>query len=72
MQTILRKLIDDYKLAYPKKPDDAMKALTHRVWALTLISLLPETASEMIYPVMPVSASGRPLRDARRRAGRHS
>lgn len=31
-----------------------MKALTRTVWALSLISLFTDTASEMLYPVMPL------------------
>ncbi|MEO8733401.1 MAG: MFS transporter [Flavobacteriales bacterium] len=31
-----------------------MKALTRTVWALALISLFTDTASEMLYPVMPL------------------
>ncbi len=31
-----------------------MKAITRTVWALSLISLFTDTASEMLYPVMPL------------------
>ena len=31
-----------------------MKTITRTVWILSLISLLTDTASEMLYPVMPV------------------
>ena len=31
-----------------------MKSLSRTVWALSLISLFTDTASEMLYPVMPL------------------
>ena len=35
-----------------------MKYLTRTIWILSLISLLTDTASEMLYPVMPVFLEG--------------
>ena len=31
-----------------------MKAITRTVWILSLVSLFTDTASEMLYPVMPI------------------
>ena len=31
-----------------------MKTITRKVWILSLISLFTDTASEMLYPVMPI------------------
>src|SRR5207342_791562 len=31
-----------------------MKAITRPVWILSLISLFTDTASEMLYPIMPI------------------
>jgi MFS family permease len=32
----------------------AMKAITRTVWVLSLVSLFTDTASEMLYPIMPI------------------
>ncbi len=32
----------------------AMKAITRKVWILSLVSLFTDTASEMLYPIMPL------------------
>ena len=34
--------------------DDTMKYLTRTVWTLSLVSLFTDTASEMLYPIMPL------------------
>lgn len=31
-----------------------MKSITKTVWVLSIVSLLTDTASEMLYPVMPI------------------
>jgi hypothetical protein len=31
-----------------------LKTITRKVWILSLISLFTDTASEMLYPVMPI------------------
>lgn len=41
------------KYSYKPSTSDAMKYITRTVWVLSLVSLFTDTASEMLYPIMP-------------------